>query len=165
MFYSIFSILCIIFYSLYNLHQILCYTCYASSLTYRHPFARFPNTTSLQYFKTITSTVSGALDPSRNWNISSEAVQASHDQSRRRVTSIIIFDVPERGPSPPAAIPGFTPLGFFFADVPDLVGAMTPCPRKVVFVTKPFLTFHYLETLSPCQVKLDRKIFLIYFNW
>ena len=76
-------------------------------------------------------------------------------------TNIIIFDVWERGPSLPAAIPGFTPLGFCFADVPDLVGAMTPCPRKVVFVTilVPFLTFHYLETLSPCQVKLDRKIF------
>ena len=46
-----------------------------------------------------------------------------------------IFDVWERGPSPPEAIPVFTPLGFCLADVPDIVGAITPCPRKVVFVT------------------------------
>ena len=72
----------------------------------------------------------------------------------------MIFDVWERGPSLPAAIPGFTPLGFCLADVPDIVGAIKPCPRKVVFVTIliPFLTFHFLETLSPCQVKLDRMI-------
>ena len=46
------------------------------------------------------------------------------------------IDVWERGPSLPAAIPGFTlPLGLCSADVPDILGAMTPCPHKVVFVT------------------------------
>ena len=42
-----------------------------------------------------------------------------------------IFDVWQRGPSLPAAIPGFDfPLGLCLADAPDLMGAMKTCPRK-----------------------------------
>ena len=49
----------------------------------------------------------------------------------KETQSIFVFDVEEGGPSLNAAIPGVDfPLGLCLTEAPDLMGAMTPCPRK-----------------------------------
>ena len=44
---------------------------------------------------------------------------------------LFVFDVEEGGPSFTAAIPGVDfPPGLCLTEAPDLMGAMSPCPRK-----------------------------------
>ena len=49
----------------------------------------------------------------------------------KNINIICVFDCEEGGPSFTAAIPGvYVPLGLCLAEAPDLMGAMSPCPRK-----------------------------------